>query len=309
MFDRTINRRPHTVFFVHAVQKLGIDMRTVFFMRFNRNIAAGQNLNNRQIERFGKIIVALVMRRHRHNRTGSVSHQNIVGNKDRYQLTVIRILRLNPFQFHPGFALVHRALQIRLGCRFFNIGLNFRRILKAACQLGDIRMLRSQNHIGHAKSGIRTGRKYGQFFTGQFGAVAVGQSEIELCPFRTSDPVNLLRFNPVNKIQVLQIVNQTVGIFGNRHHPLLFVLAYNLRSATLATAVDNFFVCQPYFAARTPVNGHFVFIGQTLFKQFDKHPLRPFVIFRITGGNATVPVKTETDRLHLFGKIGDVRRR
>ena len=84
---------------------------------------------------------------------------------------------------------------------------------------------------------------------------------------------------------------------------------YDLRSATLAAAVDNFFVCQPYFAARTPVNGHFVFIGQTLFKQFDKHPLRPFVIFRITGGNATVPVKTETDRLHLFGKIGDVRRR
>ena len=48
-------------------------MRPIFFPSFFADIAAFQNLNNRQIKLLGKIIVTLVMRRHRHNRTGTIS--------------------------------------------------------------------------------------------------------------------------------------------------------------------------------------------------------------------------------------------
>ena len=197
-------------------------------------------------------------------------------------------------------------MQIRfLGC-FGNIGLDFPGIFKFVRQRADIFVLRRQNHIGNAESRIRTGRENGQLFVTQRRAVIVGQAEVKLGAFRTADPVNLLRFDAVNKIQPVQIVDQTVGVFGNRNHPLFFVFAHHLRAAALAAAVDNLFVGQADLAGRAPVDGNFVFIGQSLFKELDEHPLCPLEIFRRRGVNTSVPVKTEAKRFQLFGKGLDV---
>ena len=159
-------------------------------------------------------------------------------------------------------------------------------------------MFRRQNHIGHAESRIGTGRKDRQLFIAEF--------KIKLSAFGTSDPVNLLRLDSLDKINVIQIFNQPVGIFGDCNHPLFFVFADDFGAAAFAAAVDDFFVSQAGFAVRTPVNGDFIFISQPFFKEFYKHPLRPFIIFGLGRINAAIPVKTKTDRLQLTGKIGNI---
>ena len=85
-------------------------MRSVFLKSLFGNIAAVQHLNNRQIKSLGKVIVTLVMRRHRHNCAGSVSHQHIIGNKYRNHFAVIRIAGFHPFQLNAGLAFVDTAL-------------------------------------------------------------------------------------------------------------------------------------------------------------------------------------------------------
>ena len=150
------------------------------------------------------------------------------------------------------------------------------------------RMFGSQNHICHTESRIGARCKDGQLFTGEL--------KIEFSTFRTANPVNLLRFNTINKIEICQIINQSVGIFCDGNHPLFFVFAHNLSPATFTTPVDNLFVCKTDFTTRTPVNGNFIFIGKTVLVKLKKHPLCPFVIFGRRCINYAVPVKGKTKR-------------
>ena len=239
------------------------------------------------------------MRRYRHNRAGAVTGQNIVGNKHRNQFAVKRIFCFNSFELHTGFAVIGSTLQFRLFSGSFHIGFDFFRILKLVHQFFNIGMFRRQNHIGNTKSRIRARGENRQLAAAQIRSVFPGQAKIKFGSFRTADPVDLRAFNPVNKIQVFQIINQAVGIFGNRNHPLFFVFAHDLGAAAFAAAVDNLFVSQTHLAGRAPVNRNFVFIGQPLFKELDKHPLGPFVICRGRSINAAVPVKTESQRFEL----------
>ncbi len=301
VFDGIVDCGLHAVFLVHAVQERRIDVQAVFFKSLLGNVAAGQNLNNRQIKYFGKIIISLIMRRNRHDCAGTVAGQNIIRNKNGNLFAVKRVNGFYSLKLNAGFAVFLRTLQIGLlgGC--FDISPNFVGILEFIHVFPHKLMLRRQNHISYAESGIWPRRKHSQFVIAEF--------KVKLGAFRTTDPVNLLRLDAVDKIQIVQIVNQAVGVFGNRDHPLFFILAYDLRAAAFATAVDNFFVGQADFAGRTPVDGYFVFVGQTFFEEFDKHPLRPFVIFRIAGADTSVPIETKAERFQLLGKRRNIGRR
>ena len=181
----------------------------------------------------------------RENRNDPVRNQ---GNKDRNQFAVVGIPCLNAFQLNPGFAVVHGSLQLRLFRRRFNIGSDFILVLKPVRQLGHIFVLRCQHHVSDAESGVRPGGENRQFSVRQRISFLVGQTEIQLGTFRTADPVDLLRLDPVDEIQFVQIFNQSIGIFGNGDHPLFFVLAHHFGAAALAAAVDHFFVGQSHFA-------------------------------------------------------------
>ena len=82
-------------------------------------------------------------------------------------------------------------------------------------------------------------------------------------------------------------------------------LALDRRSAPLAQSVFHFFVGKPGLARRTPVDRHDAFVGQPLFEQLQKYPLRPFVILRVGGIDFAVPVVAEPDRIDLPPEIGD----
>ena len=68
-----------------AVQEPGVDHPAGFAIgkRFLFHVAACYNLDDRQVERLCKRIVARIVRRHGHDRARAVGHEHIIGNPDR----------------------------------------------------------------------------------------------------------------------------------------------------------------------------------------------------------------------------------
>ena len=90
-----------------AVQETGIDHHAGFAVGKGRfvDIAAGNDFDNRQIEFFGKCIVAVIMCRNRHNGTRAVGHQDIVRDKDRNFAAIDRVDRCDAVQADTGLFL------------------------------------------------------------------------------------------------------------------------------------------------------------------------------------------------------------
>ena len=160
-------------------------------------------------------------------------------------------------------------------------------------------MFRRHNHICCAEQRIRTRGIYPN-------DIACLSCKKHFCTSRASDPVFLLGIDTLNKIQIIQIIYQALRIFCDFQHPLAFNLVNNLAAAAFANTVDNFFICQNAFAGSAPVDRHFLFVCQSLFKQLQKDPLRPFIIRRIGGVDLTAPVERKAQRLQLLFKMSNV---
>ena len=65
----------------------------------------------------------------------------------------------------------------------------------------------------------------------------------------------------------------------------------DLAAAALADAVDDFLVCQHALTAGTPVDVHFLLVGEALLVQLQEDPLSPLIILGVGGVDLTVPVK------------------
>ena len=240
------------------------------------------------------------MGRHSHNGAGAVRGQHIVGNKDRDFRIVDRVDAHHALQAHAGLILIHLgALKIGLMRRFLLIGAHRVQVLQLVRPLFNQRVLRRNNHISGAEQGVRPGGVHGQ-------GVAHRGAKVHLCTGGTADPILLLHLDPINKVQVVQIIHQPLGIGSDLQHPLALVLADHLAAAALAHAVDHFFVGQHALTRGAPVHGHFLLVSQALFEHLEEDPLGPLVVFRIGGIDLPGPVKAKAQRLELLLKVCNV---
>ena len=106
-----------------------------------------------------------------------------------------------------------------------------------------------------------------------------------------------------DRIQIVQIVDQTVGIFGNAQHPLGLLLADDRAAAALTHTFHHFFVGQNAFTAGAPVDGHGSFIGQAVLVKLQENPLGPFVVAGVGGVHHTVPIEGIAQHVQLLGKV------
>ena len=95
-------------------------------------------------------------------------------------------------------------------------------------------MLRSQRHVGGAEQRVRTGSEHIDAVLacskGNFGTV------------RASDPVALHGLDLVRPIQVLEVVDQAIGVRGDAHHPLLEMLTEDWEVSAVTTTVGGDFL-------------------------------------------------------------------
>ncbi len=179
------------------------------------------------------------MGRHPHNSAGAVAHEDIVAHQDGNLFTVDRVYGMAAgketnflcFGGGPVNLAFHSYLPDKIP-NFLFLGLT-------GDQLLDQGVLRSQDHVGYSKKGIRPGSKNGQLIS----CFLYGKDYIRTVA--AADPVFLHCFNPFGpSLQELQVFQQAIGISGNFQEPLLQFGGGYFSAAAPAPAVNNLLVGQ-----------------------------------------------------------------
>ena len=240
------------------------------------------------------------MARHAHNDTGTVAHQDVVGNKHRNDLSGSGVRDLDSLKAHAGLVLVQLTpLEVGFSGGGFTVSLYLIPVCDEVFPLHQKRMLRRDDHVGHTEKRVCTCGEDGDI------VICVGL-ERDLATSRTADPVLLLNLDTFDKVQIVKIVDQAVSVLGNTQHPLALLLANDRRTTTLTHTLDDLFVCETNLTAGTPVDRHGGLIRHPVLEQLQEDPLGPFVIVRVGGVDHAVPVKTVTQHFELTGKVLDV---
>ena len=175
----------------------------------NAYIAAGDDLDNRKPEFLCEFPVARIMRGNRHDSTRSVCGKHVIRYKNRDLVSVRGIDGEDPLELHARFVLYHfGALKIGFFCRRLAVSGDFRIIGELVLPFIHERMLRRNHHISRAEKRVGSCRINGDF-------VGLACFKIHLCTIGASDPVDFLRLDALNKIHILQIVDEPVRILGD----------------------------------------------------------------------------------------------
>ena len=286
-----------------SVEELGIDHDAGIVLEcegFLFNVAALDDLDYFAAEFLCKFPVTVIMCRYCHDSTRAVSNQNIVGDENGYLLAVYGVYALDALNLNAGLILIKlTALKVRLFTCLDDISIDLVEVFNLILPLGDILMLGRQNHIGCTEQCIGT-RGIDNYL------IADGGVKGDLCAGGAADPVLLLDLDSFDVIQIVQIIDKTLGVLGDGEHPLALLLADYLAAAAFANAVYDLLVCQHALAARAPVDGHGGLIGKTVLVHLQEYPLRPLIILRVGRIDSSVPIEAVAEHFELACEVRDV---
>ncbi len=214
-----------------------------------------------------------------HDRAVAVVGQHVVGRPDRQALAVDGVDRV-PLQEHARLGAI-RALSLDLAGAA-HVG---QVVLEAKSHLcgGARRQLRGEIAVGrhHEERGaverVGSGREDGDLL------VVTLDLEVDVGADRTADPValhpdDLLR---PEALELVQVIQQTVGVVGDLEVPLRQLLLDDLGPAALAAAVDDLLVGQDRLVVGAPVDRALLAVGQAPLEEQLEQPLIPVVVLRI----------------------------
>ena len=163
-------------------------------------------------------------------------------------------------------------------------------------------ILRGHTHKGHPIDGIGPGGE------DLYGLSPLLQGKPDEGPLRSAYPVPLhgedaLRPSPLELLQALQ---EFLGIVGGLEEPLLKLLLHHFVAASPAASPLHLFVGQYGMAVFTPVDVGLFAIGQTPLQHLDEDLLLPLVVLLVTGGQLPGPVVAESQAFELASHVVDV---
>src|SRR6185437_9291067 len=148
------------------------------------NKTLSYNLLDWQVEFFGELVIALVVRRDGHNGAGAVASQHVIGDPDWDFIFCRRIYGISASKSTAFDLFFAFAFQLRFVGSFFNVSLDSFLTFVAGNPFNQ-RMLGRQNHISRSKNGVRSGSKNFYFF---FGSI---DFELNQSALAAADPVFL----------------------------------------------------------------------------------------------------------------------
>ena len=217
---------------------------------------AASTTGDRQVELLGELEVALVVRRHGHDRAGAVARQHVVGDPDRDLLVVDRIDGVRAGE-HAGLlsspARCGRGRSCGAACclvRLDRVGLLSRRreLRRPADAPATSTMYVAPNSVSGRVVKTRS-------IDRRWHRDAV-EREVDLRALAAADPVALQRLDRSDQSSAPGR-HQPVGIGGDAQHPLPQRLRDDRVVAALAPAVDDFLVGQHRAQRRAPVDRRF----------------------------------------------------
>ena len=124
---------------------------------------------------------------------------------------------------------------------------------------------------------------------------------------RAADPVALHREDALGPLlELLHVVEQTVGVVGDAEEPLLEITRLNLGSAPLAVAVDDLLVGEHGLVLWAPLDGGAALVGETALEHAQEDPLRPLVVLGVRRRELSAPVDRPAHAQHLLADARNV---
>ena len=304
--DRSCGCRRRLV--AQAVQLTGVDVGPVAGRRdaaLLRVLGTGHvdDATHRQAHRPGEVQVALVVRRHGHDRAGAVVGQHVVARPDRDLLPGDRVGR--------GDAQVDAGLG-PVGGQPVDVGglADLDQVVLQRLRAVGVHDVRGQRGVGRHHHERRAVQRVGTRRVDVDLALAVSgvQGERDVGALGAADPVALRGDDAVGPrlLQLVQAVQQLLGVVGDLEVPLGQLLLGHLRPAPLADAVDDLLVGQHRLVLRAPVDRAVLAVGQSPLEELQEQPLRPAVVLRVAGVERARPVERGGVLLARLDRLGDV---
>ena len=265
------------------------------------------HLIDRQIEDLREIEVALIMRRHGHDRARAVGGEHIVGDEDRDLVAVHGIYAHHACQTNARLLLVQlRALKIALGGGLPLIRLHLVGVVnRPICEpFRDQRMLRRQHHVCRPEERVAPCGEYGDGISPT--RPTSNHPEIHQRARGFADPVALHLLDALGPVKLIEIRKQPLRVSSDLQHPLTHRTPLNGMIAALGAPIDHLFVREHRPERRTPVHRHLGHVGKALLVQLLEDPLRPPVVLRICRVHLAVPVVGESEHPDLLTEAVDV---
>ena len=276
-----------------AVEAAAVDHRPV--AGEGQLLVAVDHLADRKAEALGELEVALVVRRDGHDRAGAVLGQHVVGDEHRQLLAVDRVGD-GPAQRHAGLLPVLFAALLGAGRQ------------RALDVLADVRRVGHPQHVGVLGRHHEEGGPEQRVGAGGEHLVVGAQlltAEGDLRALRAADPVALHRLDVRGPVDVVEVVEQPVGVVGDLEEPLLQRARLHEAAAPLAAPVDHLLVGQHGLVLGAPVHRGLAAVGQSLLEQAQEDPLRPAVVAGLVGAELAGPVDRDAPVLELAPELLD----
>ncbi len=209
-----------------------------------------------------------------HDRAGAIAHQDVVGDEDGDALAVDRVGGVGADE-DAGLVLgLGLTLDVGLGRGLRAVGgdgLGGGGVTAGPHLVGALgpggrgellhqRVLRRQHHVGGAEQGVGAG--------GEDGDALAVQGEVDAGTLGAADPVALLELDGLGPVQLVQVVQQPVGVGRDPHVPLAQLGLEDREVAALGAAVGgDLLVGQHGTQPRTPVHGRVGGVGQAVLPQ------------------------------------------
>ena len=288
----------------HPVQRPGVDHDAFLGPGLFQVVGAADGTvrrldhqHDRQVELFGELEVALVVRGHGHDGAGAVAHHHVVGNPDGNARFVDRVDRIAAGEDTSLNVGAFEAFELASAAGCLDVGLHGLLLLGRGQGIDQV-VLWCQDHERGAPQGVWACGEHRQ-------RTRVGV-EIDLGPLGAADPVGLLGDDVVRPVDRVE-VEQFVGVVGDAEEPLLHQLLNDGLAGALVDPVYDLLVCQHRLEGRRPVDHGLAAVGDSVFEHLGEQPLGPLVVGRIARDGFTVPVEHRAHRLHLDAHALDVR--
>ena len=257
--------------------------------------------HDRQVVLTGKLKVALVAAGNGHDGAGAVVGNDIIGNPHGNLLAVDGVHHVAA---RKGTVLLEGALGTLDGRDMLGVlddlsdGLL---VLRALDELVQTSVLGSQDKEGDAKEGVGTRGEDGDLALVALDglAILVAQGKVDLGALGAADPVGLHLLDALGPAgELLQVVEQLLGVLGDLEVPLLKVALLGLGAAAPALTLGDLLVGQNGLAGGAPVDRVLLAVDQALFPHLLKDPLTPAVVVGAAGLDHAIQIVGEAHALH-----------
>ena len=248
---------------IHAVEEAGI--HHLAFLGIETRLAHVATLDqrdDRQVELACEGVVAAVVRRHGHDRSGTIAREHIFGDPDRDPFASERIDSVGTAEYSGDSLRLGDPLPFGLLLHIGEVFIDLSLLSRRSEYLHKVAFW-SKHHEGDSEHGISTCSEYGHIML----LVPVVALEYGFAAVGFADPVALHLLEGIGPVNPFKSFEEPSGISRNPELPLLHHLLLNRKTTAYGQAVLDFVVGEHGSQAGAPVDRRLTLVSNAVVHQ------------------------------------------